>query len=122
MMVPPPIECIFNYCCWQELYEQIKTPFPIKFIEGISKFEELPKDRQPRILIINDSMDEVANSPDVAADMYTKYSHHYNYSVVVLTQNMIPTGCKVGKKHLLFTYMAIIFSLMDVIFYHIGTI
>ena len=56
-------------------YEQIKTPFPIKFIEGISKFEELPKDRQPRILIIDDSMDEVANSPDVA-DMYAKYSHH----------------------------------------------
>ena len=31
-------------------------------------------------------------------------------------------GCQVGKKHLLFTYMAIIFSLMDFIFYHIGTI
>ena len=31
-------------------------------------------------------------------------------------------GCQVGKKHLLFTYMAIIFSLMNVIFYHIGTI
>ena len=30
--------------------------------------------------------------------------------------------CQVGKKHLLFTYMAIIFFLMDVIFYHIGTI
>ena len=31
-------------------------------------------------------MDEVANSPDVA-NMYTKYSHHHNYSVIVLTQN-----------------------------------
>ena len=30
--------------------------------------------------------------------------------------------CQVGKKHLLFTYMAIIFSLMGVIFFHIGTI
>ena len=29
--------------------------------------------------------------------------------------------CQVGKKHLLFTYMGIIFSLMGVIFYHIGT-
>ena len=51
MMLPPPIECIFNYACWQELYEQIHTPFPIKFVEGISKFEDLPKDRQPRILL-----------------------------------------------------------------------
>ena len=29
---------------------------------------------------------------------------------------------QVCKKHLLFTYMAIIFSMMGVIFYHIGTI
>ena len=28
--------------------------------------------------------------------------------------------CQVGKKHLLFTYIAIIFSLMGVIFFHIG--
>ena len=42
MMLPRPIECIFNYACWQELYEQIHTPFPIKFVEGISKFEDLP--------------------------------------------------------------------------------
>ena len=91
MMIPPPIECIFNYSCWQELYEQIDTPFPIKFVEGISKFEDLPKDRQPRMLIIDDCMDEVANSPDVS-DMYTKYSHHYNYSVVALTPNMFAKG------------------------------
>ena len=70
MMAPPPIECIFNYCCWQELYEQIKAPFPIKFIEGTSKFDELPKVRQPRILIIDDIRDEVANSPDVADNVY----------------------------------------------------
>ena len=90
-MIPPPVECIFNYCCWQELYEKISTPFPIRFIEGVSKFEDLPKDRQPRILIIDDSINEVANSADVA-DMYTKYSHHYNYSVIVLTQNMFAKG------------------------------
>ena len=54
MMIPPPIECIFNYSCWQELYEQIDTPFPIKFVESISKFEDLPKDRQPRMLIIDE--------------------------------------------------------------------
>ena len=77
MMVLPPIECIFNFCWWQELYEQIKIPCPIKFMKVISKFEELPKDRQPQILIVDDSMDEVANSPDVA-DMHTKYSQHYN--------------------------------------------
>ena len=40
-------------------------------------------------------------------------------SIEIWQQSM---GCQVGKKHLLFTYMAIKFSLMDVIFYHIGTI
>ena len=43
------------------------------------------------------------------------------YSNVFWRQEL-SMGCQVGKKHLLFAYMAIIFSLIDVIFYHIGTI
>ena len=57
-----------------------------------------------------------------------------NLDVVHVSQSQLSTlglvnvmcimRCQVGKKHLLFTYtcMAIIFSLIDVIFYHIGTI
>ena len=39
-----------------------------------------------------------------------------------LLKPLLPMRCQVGKKHLLFTCMAIIFSLMGVMFYHIGTI
>ena len=52
-------------------------------------------------------------------------SSKYSSAAVVSVLNeltMMDMRCQVGKKHLLFTYMAIIFSLMGVIFYHIGTI
>ena len=41
----------------------------------------------------------------------------YGEKILLLTMR-----CQVGKKYLLFTCMAIEFSLMGVIFYHIGTI
>ena len=44
--------------------------------------------------------------------LHTETSHAYPQCM----------GCQVGKKRLLFTYMVIIFSLMDIIFYHLGTI
>ena len=113
MMVPPPVECIFNYCCWQELYETITTPFPIKFVEGVSKFEDLPKDKLPRIIIIDDSMDQVANSPDVS-DIFTKYSHHYNYSVIVLTQNLFAKGKYFRTISLNTHYLWILKSVRDI--------
>ena len=48
---------------------------------------------RPQLIVCRHCIHEVANSLDVA-DMYTtcKNSHHYNYSVVVLTQNMFAEG------------------------------
>ena len=90
-MDPVPEEAIINYTCWQPLYEQINCAFPVKFIEGISKIEDLPQDRKHRILAIDDSMIALSDSEEVS-DMYTKYSHHLNYSVIGLTQNLFSKG------------------------------
>ena len=52
-------------------------------------------------------------------------SSKYSSAAVVSVLNeltMMDMRCQVGKKHPLFTYMSIIFSLIGVIFYHIGTI
>ena len=53
--------------------------------------ESLPKDRQHRLLVIDDLMEEVSSSKDIA-DFYTKFSHHYNYSIITLTQNLFCKG------------------------------
>ena len=49
--------------------------------------ESLPIDRQPRLLVIDDLMEEFSSSKDIA-DVYTKFSRHYNYSIVTPTQNL----------------------------------
>lgn len=88
---PVPEECIINYSVWQNLYERIKCPFPIKFHEGITKIEDLPRDGKHRIIIIDDLMNTVADS-EAVCDLYTKYSHHLNYSVIILIQNLFEKG------------------------------
>ena len=90
-MDPPPIECIYNYGVWQDLYDSIKCEFPVKFVEGMTKIEDLPKDGKHRLWILDDLMEDAANSADIA-NVFTKFSHHLNYSVVLLSQNLFNKG------------------------------
>ena len=85
--VMDPEEAIINYTRWQPLYEQINCAFPVKLIEVISKIEDLPQDRKHQILAIDDSTIALSDSGEVS-NIYTKYSHHLNYSVSGLTQNL----------------------------------
>ena len=91
IFVPPPAEIIICYSIYQPLYNSYDASVPIKFIEGLATMESLPKDRQHRLLVIDDLMEEVSSSKDIA-DFYTKFSHHYNYSIITLTQNLFCKG------------------------------
>lgn len=86
-----PVEVLFNYGAWQSSYENISSPFPIRFAEGLTKIDDLPKDGQHRLWVIDDLMGEAAKSSEVA-DLFTKFSHHLNYSVVILCQNLFEKG------------------------------
>lgn len=88
---PPPVECLFNYSVYQSLYDTIRCPFPIRFVEGLSNVDDLTKDGQHRIWILDDLMGSVSDSSAIC-DVYTKYSHHLNYSVVILSQNLYEKG------------------------------
>lgn len=88
---PIPVECIFNYGVWQSNYEKIRCPFPIRFVEGVSKLEDLPKDGVHRIWVLDDLLQDVSDSKAIS-DVYTKFSHHLNYSVVVVSQNLFERG------------------------------
>lgn len=110
---PPPVECIYNYGVYQDLYDRIKCGFPIKFVEGLSKMEDLPKDGQHRLLIIDDLMQEASESAEVA-NMFTKFSHHLNYSVVILTQNLFNKGKYFRTISLQAQYLFLLKSVRDV--------
>lgn len=90
---PAPIEILYNYSVWQPAYDEMKaiSSIPIKFTEGLTSYEELAQDRKPRLWIIDDLMDD-AGSSQVIVNAFTKYSHHMNYSVILLTQNLFSQG------------------------------
>lgn len=91
LIFPNVEECIINYSVWQTLYEQIQVPFPIKFLEGITNIEDIPRDNKHRLIIIDDLMNTLSESQEVC-DLYTKYSHHLNISVIILVQNLFEKG------------------------------
>lgn len=109
---PTPVECIFNYSIWQNLYDDIHCPFPIRFIEGITRIEDLPQDGKHRIWIIDDAMQDVSQSAAIS-DLYTKYSHHLNYSVIILCQNLFEKGRHFRTISLNTQYLFILKSIRD---------
>jgi hypothetical protein len=47
--------------------------------------------KKPRLVIIDDMMEEAANSSTVA-NLFTRGSHHQNMSIILLMQNLFPKG------------------------------
>lgn len=62
----------------------IKHDLKVSIFEGIPDFQQY-NDRKPRLIIIDDQIQECGK--DVVA-LFTRGSHHYNLSVILLTQNI----------------------------------
>lgn len=110
-----PVEIIYNYACWQEAYNEMQRlcPFPISFIEGVSTIDTLPNDGKHRLLCIDDQMENIAEDKNVA-DFFTKYSHHRNYSIIILTQNLFPKGKAFRTISLNVQYLFLLKSIRDI--------
>ena len=66
----------------------------VRFHEGLPQGEaELDKwfRGRPGILVINDLMAEGGNSKELQ-DIFTKFSHHKDLTVIYLTQDLFPAG------------------------------
>ena len=90
----------------------MNSSIPIRFIEGLSKIEDLPRDGKHRLWIIDDLMSDVSNSAAIA-DVYTKYSHHLNYSVIILCQNLYEKGKFFRTISLQVQYLFLLRSIRD---------
>ena len=90
----------------------MNSSIPIRFIEGLSKIEDLPRDGKHRLWIIDDLMFDVSNSAAIA-DVYTKYSHHLNYSVIILCQNLYEKGKFFRTISLQVQYLFLLRSIRD---------
>ena len=83
----PMIRIVYCYGAWQKFFEEF--PDTVEFHEGIIDPKSgLSRDDDGHTLVIfDDLMDDVGKSSAVV-DLYTKYSHHRNISVINVVQNL----------------------------------
>lgn len=81
----------YCYGAWQPKFQSMKKQ-GIRFFHGIPEPDSIPRwFKSGGLLILDDLMDEGGNDKTVL-DLFTKYSHHNNVTVVYLCQDMFPPG------------------------------
>lgn len=79
---------LFYYSEWQNTYLEMGQN--VDFHEGLPQVSDFSIDKRPKLIIIDDLMRE--SSDKTVVDIFTKYSHHKNLSVIYLTQNLFHQG------------------------------
>ena len=96
-VVETPVEEVhyFYQGVWQENpFDELEGDFNVQFHASCptsSEIHELCKDKMPRILILDDMMNHITNSQDIA-DLLTRQVHHLNIMVFLITQMLHPVG------------------------------
>lgn len=80
----PPVQVIYALPPNQDIHipEALKNDKEVVFHKGIPNFEDF-SDGKPRLLVIDDQIQECG---DEVVTLFTRGSHHFNISVIVLTQ------------------------------------
>lgn len=76
------------------VYQEIVFPKDVENDRSVIKYEGIPsfedfRDGKSRLLIIDDQMQDCKSD---VAELFTRGSHHFNISVIVLTQNIFFTS------------------------------
>lgn len=86
----------FFYGVWQDLYSEMEKEFGnmVQFTEGVPSKEDIQRigvGRTSKLIILDDMMGIVSSNLNMQ-DLFTRESHHYNISVVYITQNVFSQG------------------------------
>lgn len=109
-VTPPPVEILYNYSVYQPIYDELKEKVTLS--EGLTPLEQIPKDSQHRLWILDDQLYTAQDSQDIV-DVFIKYSHHLNISIVLLTQNLFSQGKHFRTMSLNTQYMFLLKSARD---------
>lgn len=90
MIDEPPVEIVYALPANQEIHfpVDIQADPAVLLFKGIPDFEEF-KDKRSRLLIIDDQIQDCGSG---VVELFTRGSHHFNISVIVLTQNIFFTN------------------------------
>jgi hypothetical protein len=70
---------------------------------GLPSDEFLNKIPKPFILVLDDLMGEI--EPKRLADLFTKKSHHNNFSVIFISQNLFDKAMRVPRSNAQFIFL-----------------
>jgi len=91
-MFNTPFESIiFYYSEWQPLYQDL--PF-VDFRQELPLMEDHPPGQGPKLIVIDDFMDEIKKHNKELLKFFIKGSHHRNLSVFFLSQCLYPEGLR----------------------------
>ena len=82
----PPAQIIYCYGAWQDDFDALEERGVVMH-EGLLAAENIPVDKAPRWIVVDDLMEEVSGNKTMN-NMFTKYSHHRNISVFFLVQDL----------------------------------
>lgn len=77
----------------------------VKYVDGLPDLDQLElicADRACRLLVIDDCLLELVENKALLPKIFTKYSHHLNLSVIVLTQSLFDISriCRLSAHYL----------------------
>ena len=84
-------DIILYYSEWQPLYENMPG---VEFRQELPVLEDHPSGQGPKLIIIDDFMDEIKNHNKEFLKFFIKGSHHRNLSVFFLSQCLFPEGMR----------------------------
>ena len=92
-----PIEEFHYYYreVWQKNpFDEMESKYNVQFHDECPSSEdinELCKDRAPRVVVLDDMMDHIMDSPEIV-QLLTRQVHHLNIMVFLVAQMLHPTG------------------------------
>ena len=92
MFTEPVASVLYCYGVFQDYFNQMKIP-NIEFHEGLPALEKVQSlhDGSFHVIVLDDLMEYIVKSIEVQ-NLFTKYCHHYNITVIFLTQNVFAQG------------------------------
>lgn len=95
MFQTPPTTIFYCYGIYQSLYDSMKKDIRnIEFFNGLPSQEDLEgwaSNDFHNIIILDDLMGRASESRNIA-DLFTQFSHHLNFTVFFITQNVYSGG------------------------------
>jgi len=85
---------VFYYSEWQPLYETLSTEQGVDFRQEFPLMEDHPTGQSPKLIVIDDFMDEIKNHNKELLKFFIKVSHHRNLSIFFLSQCLCPEGLR----------------------------